>query len=157
MKPADKIITIDDVMAFDPCYDREKMLRLANGKKQLTVREILGLRFVPAEDKFWLVLREEVLPERLLHEFGLWCAEQVLLNERAEGREPHPASWNVLEVKRLWLDGKATHEELWAAGAAVRVAAEAAARAAAWAAWAAWAAEAAGKSQLQKLKEMVEQ
>jgi hypothetical protein len=73
---------------------------------------------------------------RALHEFGLWCAEQVrhlMTDER---------STHALDVKRKWLDGQATDDELsaawdaaWdAAKDAAGDAARAAARAAAWAA-----------------------
>jgi len=74
-----------------------------------------------------------------LHEFAVWVARQALEGERAAGREPHAASWRLLEVKMLWLAGKATTEELaaacsaaWsAAGSAAWSAAESAAEAAA--------------------------
>lgn len=83
----------------------------------------------------------------LLHEFGCWCAEQALLNERASGREPDPRSWEAIAAKRAWLSGTMSDGQLqaasaasWAAAsAAVWKAASAAARAAAIAA--AWAAD----------------
>ena len=78
----------------------------------------------------------------VLHEFACWCAEQALKAERKAGREPDPRSWKAIKVKRQWMKGKATIEELDAAGAAAWDAAGDAARAAAGAAaWdAAWAA-----------------
>ena len=178
-----KTITIDQVMSWEPCYDREKVLRLSRGKTELTVGEIIDLRFVPAKDKLWLLLREEIIPARTLHEFALWCAETALTKANVTDER----SWNALNVKRLWLDGKATTEELDAAWNAARDAtyeattvsardaASAAAMDAAWhtamdAAWAAamdaaWYAaraavsaaawEAARNAQLAKLKEML--
>ncbi len=90
---------------------------------------------------------------KTLHEFACWCAEQALLREREAGREPDKRSWTAIGVKRRWLKGEATDEELHAASAAAWAAAWAAARdavsaardaasAAAWAAArdAAWAA-----------------
>jgi hypothetical protein len=98
---------------------------------------------------------------KILHEFACWSAEQALLQV---GHEIDPRSWAALEVKRKWLKGEATDEELdaardaaWdaereasyatsdvalaAANAAARDAVSAAARAACDAAWAAtWAA-----------------
>ena len=66
-----------------------------------------------------------------LHIFAIWCAEQALdLIEK-----PDPRSLEALRVKKLWIEGKATDEEL--------AAARDAASAAAWAAWAARAARAA--------------
>jgi hypothetical protein len=88
--------------------------------------------------------------ETILHEFACWCAERALKAERKAGREPHPDSWNAIRVKRRWLKGKATDQEL---GDAAR----AAARAAAGAAWAAaGAARAAARAaQNRKLTAMV--
>ena len=68
---------------------------------------------------------------RVLHEFACDCATQALERERVAGREPDPRSWRAVEVKRAWLDGKATDAELTAARAAAWVAAWDAARAAA--------------------------
>lgn len=178
-----RTITIDMLMSCEPCYDKEKILRLSRGKTEMTIGEIIDLRFVPVEDKFWLLLREEILPARTLHEFALWCAETALTKANVTDER----SWNALNVKRLWLDGKATDKELDAARNAARNAASAAARdaardaagdatwAAAWAAasaaardaacdaawdaaWdATWAAacDAAWDEQLAKLKEML--
>ena len=56
-------------------------------------------------------LTSPVDTERTLHEFAIWCAEQALsLIEK-----PDPRSLNALEVKRRWLDGKASDEDLAAA------------------------------------------
>jgi hypothetical protein len=78
---------------------------------------------------------------RTLHEFALWCAERALRAERRAGREPDPRLWRALEVKRAWVHGQASDQELdaaWAtASAASRTTASDTASAAAWAAvWA---------------------
>ena len=87
---------------------------------------------------------------KVLHEFACVEAEQDLMREREAGREPDESSWQAIEVKRKWLRGEATDDELAATGAAAR----AAARAAAWAAWAA-ARAAARKEQIALLREMI--
>ena len=69
-----------------------------------------------------------------LHEFACWCTERALKGERKAGREPHPDSWRAIKVKRLWMKGKATDEELSAAESAARSAAESTAESAAWSA-----------------------
>ena len=104
--------------------------------------------------------------EMVLHEFACWCAEQALKAERKVGREPHPDSWKAIKVKRQWVKGKATNEQMaaagdaawaagdaaWAAGdAAAWAAAGAAARAAVWAAGDAAAGAAARDAQNDKL------
>jgi hypothetical protein len=48
---------------------------------------------------------------RVLHEFAIWCAEEAL----GKVRNPDPRSLKAVEVKKLWLNGKATDEELKAA------------------------------------------
>ena len=69
----------------------------------------------------------------------LWaaeCAERALLREREAGREPDKRSWKAIQVLRLFLDGKATQEQMSAAESAAY-----AAHSAAYAAYAAYAAE----------------
>ena len=84
---------------------------------------------------------------RVLHEFACWCATQALDAEEKVGRAVDPRSRKAIEVKLLWLDGKATD----AGRAAARAAAWDAAGDAAWAA--AW--DAARDAQNAKLEEML--
>jgi len=118
----------------------------------IQVRLVLLSGIVLADDDKAAASERHILASadctRELHEFALWCAESVrylMVDSR---------STTALTVKRSWLDGQATDDELaaaWdAAGAAAEAAAwdaagaaaEAAAGAAVWAAaWdAAWAA-----------------
>jgi len=99
----------------------------------------------------WLATDTDCTTDREKHEFGLAAAQQV------EHLMTDQRSKDALKVKRLWLDGNATDEELEAAAGAAALAvlaaraaareaalaAEAAARVASWAAWAAGAAGAA--------------
>ncbi len=78
------------------------------------------------------------LPDHILHTFACDCAERALIRERKKEREPDPRSWEAIRVKRLWIEGKSSNEELDVAWAAAWSAARDAARYAAWAA--AWAA-----------------
>lgn len=59
----------------------------------------------------WLATREGVLKERDLHEFGLFCANQVkhLMKD--------PRSLAALQAKRDWLDGKIDTVQLNSAAA----------------------------------------
>ncbi len=62
-----------------------------------------------ASERHILAELSEDETERALHEFMLWCAEQVrqlMVDERSR---------HALDVKRRWLDGEATEEELAAA------------------------------------------
>ena len=154
-------VTFSEFLEFDPCWpdDERGLRRLEYCARKLggsaDALEILALRRIPAEDRLWAVLREEFVSAPILHEFACRCAEDAL--SRIDN--PDPRSIHAIAVKRRWIAGEATDEELAAAeadaDAAARVAAEADARAeeadaqaalAAWvaaraeetAAWAAW-------------------
>lgn len=140
-------VTLDEFLSFKPCWldDEKGRRRLRYYARKLggsaDALEILALRRIPAEDRLWAVLRAEFIPDRILHEFACRCAEDAL--SRIDN--PDPRSINAIAVKRRWIAGEATDEELAAARAAAETAADAAARtdtrAAAWAARAAaWAA-----------------
>jgi hypothetical protein len=68
-----------------------------------------------------------------LHEFACRAAEGALKAEVAAGRSVDARSWAAIKVKRQWMQGEATNEQLAAAvAAAARAAAREAAREAAW-------------------------
>lgn len=157
-----RTITRDQISLWLPWYSREEVLRLLEGKTELTIDEIIDLN-ISSDDKLWLLLREELLPAKLLHEFAIWCAETAL----ARAKITDEVYWDALRVKRAWLAGKATDEELEAAwkavlGAAWESAAEFAAESAVWEiadgarnTSANAIAEVSGDEQLAKLKEML--
>ena len=89
------------------------------------------------------MLREDLVPAAILHEFACRVAERALEREREAGREPDPHSWAAIATKRRWLQGEASYEELASARAAARAAAREAAREAAVASVVASAREAA--------------
>ena len=125
-----KTITYEQFLEFDPCYlyDPEKkalMESIAQRREHWSAMDILELENIPAADRLWAVLREELIDAPILHEFACRCAERAL--SRIEN--PDPRSLRAIEVKRAWLRGEATDEELAAARDAAR-----AARHATWAA-----------------------
>ena len=146
-----KSITYEEFLEFEPCWletedGAARLKKIGARKERWAALDILALDDVDAKDKLWVVLREELIDARILHEFACWCAEDALSHvENADER-----SWNAIKVKRAWLRGEASDVELAAEGAAAWAAALAAARAAAkdaakdaaWAAalTAAWAA-----------------
>ena len=143
-----KTVTYEEFLKFAPCW-----LKYEDGAERIkayfdrfggrmSALDILTLDDVSAEDKLWSVLREEFIPAPILHEFACVCAECALTLID----NPDPRSIKAVEVKRAWMCGEATDEELattrdaaWdaardAARYAARYAAEAAARCAAWSA-----------------------
>lgn len=140
-------------------------LRFAPGP--ILCRVVIGGEVIEGEDK--LVGTERYVEWTLdatwlLHEFSCWCAERALIRAGVKTE----TSWNAIAVKRRWLQGEATDEELaatraaaWSATWAVD-AAKAAALAATWAAdaadaaaWAAAADDAARDVQESQLQRMI--
>ena len=138
-------VTIDQVMSFRPCgydkdddgkhYTRNRVTQLFAGRDGVTAMDVLTCADVPDEDKLWLVLRTEFMPEMMIHELACDFASSVMwIVEKHTPGEKRPQ--NAIDVKRRWIRGEATDEELdaaWdAAWDAARDAARAAARDAAW-------------------------
>ena len=107
------MLTIGRIMSWNPCkeYSRERIEELFAGRESLTPQEIAALS-IPAVDRLWVLLREEILPKEVLH--GLACdfAERTLQLKRKVGREPHPAYWKAIEAKRAWMMGEIGEDEL---------------------------------------------
>jgi hypothetical protein len=116
-----KTITIDEIIALKPClaYPPERVRKLADmepGKREWTALEILARTDIPAEHRLWLVHREALIDTPILHEAACRYAERVL----ARLPEPDPISVDLLALKRRWVCGEATDEELRAAQNAAR-------------------------------------
>lgn len=120
-----KTVTVDQFLSFDPCWDEERVRDFAGDKNEWTALDVLEAKGVSAEDKLWAVLREEFIDAPILHEFACRCAENALKMVD----NPDPRSVEAITVKRRWLRGEATDEDLAAATAAAWAAATAAARA----------------------------
>jgi hypothetical protein len=118
-----KTITVGEFLEFGPCYSEERVRELAGDKERWSALEILALG-IPAEDRLWAALREELVGAPILHEFACRCAERAL----ARIESPDPCLAALIAAKRRWLRGEATGKELRAA----RAAAWDAARDAAW-------------------------
>ncbi len=129
MKIADlPTITVSDLKSFGPCYrgdELESLLAFARTRERWNVLDVLATDH-PAEDRLWLVLRPRLIPEPWLHELACRFAEEALLAERADGREPNEKSWAAIAAKRAWLRGEIDDEELRFSRAAARAAAESA-------------------------------
>jgi hypothetical protein len=125
-----KTITVEQFMKLRPCddYPEERIREIAGDKTDWSALDILALKDVPAKDRLWAVLREDLIDAAILHEFACRCAEAAL----ALIENPDPRSVEVVAVKRRWLKGEAADGELAAAWDAALAAAQAAAWDAAW-------------------------
>ena len=148
-------------------------------RMQWSALDILELKTISNKEKLSLVLREELIDEKTLHEFACVCAERAI--SRVEN--PDPRSVAAIKAKRAWMKGEISDAELaaasdaaldaaWDAAWALSYAASAAAwdaalddaseaaRAAAWAAARAlsYAARAAERDwQVEELKKMLKE
>ena len=118
-------ITVDDVMAMGPCYERERIEEMFQGRDSVTPLDIARAEHVSVKDRLWVLLREKFIPANELHELACRFAESVLpIYETLYPGDDRPRQ--AIETKRAWLRGHATNEELAAACAAARNAARAA-------------------------------
>lgn len=106
-----KHLTVNNILELNPCnppYTSSHITELFAGRETLTPVDILLMENIPPADRLWVVLREAVLPARILQEFACRVAEQNLQIERAAGREPDPRSWAAPQAKRAWLNKQIT-------------------------------------------------
>ena len=129
-------ITVDSVMATKPCDDwpRSRVKRWFGSRRYALSTTMLRDESLDIDDRLWLgIYLLAPTPRRL---YVCECSERALLRERAQGREPHRATWKALETSRRYAQGQCSDDDLLAAANA---AGNAAARAAYWAAYnAAW-------------------
>jgi len=131
-----KQITLQEIRELNPCYDPAKFL---SEDWTGTVVDILNVEDCPAEDRIWVVLREEFIDAKTLRLFAVWCAREALkLVENPDVR-----SIEACNVAERYANGEATDEELSAAAWAASAAWAGSAARAAWAARAGSAARAA--------------
>src|SRR3990167_2288536 len=120
-------LTVQRVMSYGPCaeYPESLVRELWAGRRSLKPAEVLDLD-IPDEHKRWLLLRDGVIPQRIMREWACRCAARALTRERKAGRTPHPDSLHAIRVARAWCRGRATDEGLSAAESAAKSAESAA-------------------------------
>lgn len=134
------LVTPEQFRKRKPCWlgtreGRARFRSVAAKRPEWNALDVLDLDDVSARDKLWAVLHEAFLPPMLLNEFACRCAEWAL----SFIDSPDPSSVEVIRVKRRWMAGEATDDELRfsqmaAAQFAARSAACASASAAEWSA-----------------------
>jgi len=143
-----KQITLQEIRELNPCYDPAKFLP---EDWTGTVVDILNVEDCPAEDRIWVVLREEFIDAKTLRLFAVWCAREALkLVENPDVR-----SIEACNVAERYANGEATDEELSAAAWAASAAWAGSAARAAWAASAGSAAWAGSAAQIKQLVKML--
>jgi hypothetical protein len=123
---SDKSINLQIIKSFNPCEEGLENFIKHHKDFSGSPLELLELENVPVSDKFWLLLRNEFIPENDLHELACKFAESVLHlfeEEYPDDKRPRKA----IEAKKKFIKGEISEKEVYAAGDAAW-----AARAAAW-------------------------
>jgi hypothetical protein len=108
-----KTITIDEILSTPPCaeYPSEVIMQIAESlaadKQQWTALEILAREDVSADHRLWLVHRKELVDTPILHEAACRYAERVV-----EMADKPQILIDLLELKRRWVQGKVSSEDL---------------------------------------------
>jgi hypothetical protein len=80
-------VTVRQFLSWGPCWPKDKLDALLdqyedepwNALHVLDYR-LLPKRLVSDEDRLWVVLRRELIPDPVWSEFGYWCADQARLS-----------------------------------------------------------------------------
>ena len=113
----------EKIDSWEPCYPASKHIKPGEIH---TVITLLDRKDIPFDDRLWVIMRDELVSDKLMRLFAVWCARQVqhlMKDER---------SIKALDVAEAFANGNATKEELAAAWSVARSAASDAAWYAAW-------------------------
>lgn len=120
-----KYFDMADLRSWGPCYDPNKHLPETWRGTAVTILED---ERIPFADRLWVVCRNDIISDRVMRLFAVWCARQV------QHLMTDPRSIAALDIAERFANGQATEAERDAAWAAAWAAARAAAGDAAWAA-----------------------
>lgn len=69
-----KKFSIKTIRSWNPCYDP---VRYLPETWYGTALDILEHKEIPFQDKLWVILRTDLVSEKLMRIFAVWCARQV--------------------------------------------------------------------------------
>ena len=107
-----KSVTIDDVMAWEPCngYTRERVTELFAGRESVTALDILDMD-IPHYDRVDAVLRSTLIDSKTLRALACDFAEHVLpLFEAEYPDDDRPR--RLVEATRQWAAGLISYDEM---------------------------------------------
>jgi len=112
-----KSVTVKQIMSFYPCenYTEERIENLrkkvCGRRKRITKQDIINAP-IPIQDRLWVLLRKEFFTDMQLHQIAIWCWEKIAkpIWEKylPEDKSPH----EMIQMKKMWLKGKVTDEQL---------------------------------------------
>jgi hypothetical protein len=109
-----KYFNMADLRSWRPCYDPKK--HLAEDWRGTAIT-ILQNQSISIPDRLWVVLRTDLISERTIRLFAVWCARQV------QHLMKDPRSIAALDVAERFANGEASKEE-WDAARASNAAGE---------------------------------
>jgi len=126
-----KTVTIDVIKSWKPCWLKqpggcERLESVYEGREHWTALDIINdmpSRDVSAKDILWLVLRQELIDEKILHVLACDFAQDAIDRLWTPNYPNDNRPQNAIEAKRRWLRGEATDQELVVAEAAALAAA----------------------------------
>ena len=113
-----RTLTVDDVMAYEPCYTRERVEELFAGRTKMTIREICAVD-VRAKDRVWLLTQDGVLDADMRDKWITIFVTRAITNHAL-----HCGILSVEDWAANWLSN--TDRSTYAADAVARAAAYAA-------------------------------
>jgi len=74
------VITLDQLLAWNPCYDREMIDNATGGEASATLIEILDYP-ICLDDKCWVLCRKELFEDEFSRKLGIRILEEITLPE----------------------------------------------------------------------------
>ena len=103
-----KYFDINDIRSWNPCYNPKKHL---SEDFRGTVVTILKNENIPFEDRLWVVLRNDLISDRVMRLFAVWSYRQTLKFVKNQDKR----SINAANIAEKYANGKLTKKELKAA------------------------------------------
>jgi len=104
-----KKFTINDIRSWKPCYDPSEHLPES---WQGTALDILNDDSIPFRDRLWVIMRPDLVSERLMRRFAVWCARQVQ-HLMTDQRSLHALDVMEAYAENRWLIDDPDYAEAW--------------------------------------------
>ena len=123
MNIMNQVITVGMIRSWRPCYDPSEIV---NEGWKGTVGDIIATNLIPASDKLWLLLRDDLLPAEIIGSFArqvaldvvhLWNAPPIVLEFLHTGDETlreaaGRAAWDAAGATAEWAAGAVREEQV---------------------------------------------
>jgi hypothetical protein len=104
-----KRFTTDDIRYWKPHFDPSDYLAET---WQGTVLDILNNKRIPFKDRLWVIMRKDLVSEKLMRRFAVWCARQVQHLMRDE-RSLYALDVAEAYAENRWLLDDEEHVKAW--------------------------------------------